>query len=195
MVFAHQGQFSRVFRDKAAGGVSAKDDAYPFIDILIADKDEAIKTAGTSSIKDAILWFISQGAGAVIVTEGSRSVTFASSAPEANRGVFSPVEITSLPICEEIDRELAAYPKRRGDTTGCGDNFAGGVIVSIAEQLGANPKGKLDLRECVIHGSAAGGFACFTAGGTFAESFPGEKRKRLDFYVDAYRRQLGSGGY
>ena len=175
--------------------LGANDDAYPFIDVLIADKDEAIKTSGASSVSDAIRWFISQGAGAVIVTEGSRSVTLAASPHKASGGVFSPVEIISLPVCEEIDRELAAHPERRGDTTGCGDNFAGGVIVSIAEQLAAAQKGRLDLRECVIHGTAAGGFSCFTAGGAFIESHPGEKRKRLEVYINAYRKQLVSREY
>ena len=165
--------------------LGAKDDAYPYIDMLIADRDEAVKTSGVSSVKDAVCWFVSRGAGAAIVTEGSRSVTLA-----AGTGVFSPMEITSMPVCEEIDRELAAFPERRGDTTGCGDNFAGGVIASIAEQLDASGKGALDIRECVIHGVPAGGFACFTVGGAYNESEPGEKRKLLEPYVDAYRRQL-----
>ena len=166
--------------------LGAKDDAYPYIDMLIADRDEALKTAGVSSANDAVQWFISRGAGAAIVTEGSRPTVFA-----AGKGVFSPAQTMAAPVCEEIGRELAAHPERRGDTTGCGDNFTGGVITSIAEQLGAIPKGRLDIRECVIHGTAAGGFACFTAGGTYNESAPGEKRKRLEFYVNAYRRQLG----
>jgi sugar/nucleoside kinase (ribokinase family) len=165
--------------------LSAEDGAYPYIDILIADKDEAVRTTGTFSVKDALNWLISRGTGAAIITEGSRSVTFA-----AGKGVFSPVEITSAPVCEEIDRELETHPENRGDTTGCGDNFAGGVMASIAEQLMAGQKGRLDIRECIIQGVPAGGFACFTVGGPYNESFPGEKRRRLELYVEAYRRQL-----
>lgn len=172
--------------------LGSNDDAYPHIDVLIADKDEALKTSDTASVNDAIQWFISRGTGSVIITDGSRSVTLAAAA-----GVFKPIEISSMPVCDEIDRELAAFPDRRGDTTGCGDNFTGGVIASIGEQLGAISAGAaarciLDLRECVIHGIPAGGFACFTFGGAFYESFPGEKRSRLRHYIDSYRRQLAA---
>jgi sugar/nucleoside kinase (ribokinase family) len=165
--------------------LGAEDDAYPYIDMLIADKDEAVRTSGASSVKDALSWFISRGTGAAIITDGSRSVMFA-----AGKGVFSSVGITSVPVCEEIDRELEAHPEKRGDTTGCGDNLAGGVIAGIAEQLGAGQKGGLDIRECIIQGVPAGGFACFTVGGPYNEAFPGEKRNRLQPYIDAYRKQL-----
>jgi sugar/nucleoside kinase (ribokinase family) len=130
------------------------DDAYPYIDILIADRDEALKTSDTPSVEDAIRWFLSQGTSAVVITEGARAVRLA-----AGKGGFAPLELQAMPICEEIDRELAAHPERRGDTTGCGDNFAGGVIVGLAEQMVTLPRGKVDLRECVILGTAVGGFA------------------------------------
>ncbi|MCL2069909.1 MAG: carbohydrate kinase family protein [Treponema sp.] len=164
--------------------LGAGDDAYPLIDILLADKDEALKTSGAATVEESIQWFISQGTGAVIVTEGAQPIKLA-----AKKGIFPPMGITAMPVCEEAVRELAAHPERRGDTTGCGDNFVGGVVVSLAEQLGSGvSKGKLDLRECVVHGAAAGGFACFIVGGTYYESRPGEKRERIAHYVDAYRR-------
>jgi sugar/nucleoside kinase (ribokinase family) len=96
-----------------------------------------------------------------------------------------------MPVCEEVNRELAHFPERKGDTTGCGDNFAGGIIAGIAEQLSLAPKGKIDLREACIPGTAAGGFACFTVGGTFYETYPGEKRERLAPYIASYRKQIG----
>jgi sugar/nucleoside kinase (ribokinase family) len=161
------------------------DDAYPSIDILIADRDEALKTSGCSSTEEAIGWFLSQGTGAVVITEGSRSVRLA-----AGEGAFAPLALRIMPVCEEVNRELAAFPERRGDTTGCGDNFAGGIIAGIAEQLASVPRGKLDLRECAILGIAAGGFACFTIGGTYYEKRGGEKRERLEPYIAAYRKQL-----
>jgi sugar/nucleoside kinase (ribokinase family) len=166
--------------------LGAEDDAYPFIDLLIADKDEALKTSGTARTEEALRWFFAQGTRAVIITDGSRPVRFAA----AGKGVFAPVELCALPVCEEVNRELAAHPERRGDTTGCGDNFAGGVIASLAEQLAASPRGKADLRECAVQGTVAGGFACFTVGGTFYERYSGEKRELLAPYVAAYRKQL-----
>ncbi|MDR2942493.1 MAG: carbohydrate kinase family protein [Treponema sp.] len=163
--------------------LGANDDAYQYIDILLADKDEALKTSGAADIDSAVLWFLNQGTRAVIVTEGSRAVTLA-----AEKGVFKPLEIKSMPVCEEIDRELALHPERRGDTTGCGDNFAGGVIASLAGQLASSSKP--DIRECAVQGITAGGFACFTFGGSFLESLPGEKFKLLKHYEKAYRKQI-----
>jgi sugar/nucleoside kinase (ribokinase family) len=170
--------------------LGVKDDAYPYIDILLTDKDEALKTSGAASAEDAIRWFLSRGTGAVIITEGSRSIRLA-----AGKGVFTPLDMLSMPVSEAVNQELASHPERRGDTTGCGDNFVGGVIAGIAEQLDASvPRGKIDLRECTILGTAAGGFACFTIGGTFYETHPGEKRERLAPYVRAYRKQLAELG-
>jgi sugar/nucleoside kinase (ribokinase family) len=165
--------------------LGADDDAYQYIDVLLADKDEALKTSGAANVSDAIQWFLNQGTGAVIVTDGSRTTTLA-----AGRGIFKPLEIQSMPVCVEIDRELALYPERRGDTTGCGDNFAGGVIASLAEQLTGSSKP--DIRECVIKGTIAGGFACFTFGGSFIEFRPGEKLELLKPYEKAYREQLAN---
>jgi sugar/nucleoside kinase (ribokinase family) len=162
-----------------------EDDAYPYIDILIADRDEALKTSGCSGVEAGIAWFLSQGAGAAVVTEGSRSIRLA-----AGKGVFAPLELQTMPVCEEVNRELAEFPQRRGDTTGCGDNFAGGILAGMAEQLAAAPRGRLDLREACVLGTVSGGFACFTMGGVFYESRPGEKRQRLEPYLKAYRKQL-----
>ncbi|MDR0589059.1 MAG: carbohydrate kinase family protein [Spirochaetaceae bacterium] len=163
-----------------------RDDAYPHIDVLIADRDEVLKTSSCGSPEEAARWFLSRGVGAVVITEGARPIRLA-----AGKGLFTPLELTSMPVCERINQELALPRESPGDTTGCGDNFAGGLIAGIAEQLGALPRGCLDLREACIPAVAAGGFACFTAGGTYYESFPGEKQKKLDPYVKAYGKQLG----
>jgi hypothetical protein len=48
----------------------------------------------------------------------------------------------------------------------------------------------MDLRECAVHGTVAGGFTCFSVGGAFYETFPGEKIKRMQPYIKAYRKQL-----
>jgi sugar/nucleoside kinase (ribokinase family) len=164
-----------------------RDDAYPYIDILIADRDGALKTSGCSGVEAGIAWFLSRGTGAVVVTEGARSIWLA-----AGKGVFAPLELQAMPVCEEVNRELAEFPQRRGDTTGCGDNFAGGILAGMVEQMAAGPppRGLLDLREACVLGTVSGGFACFTVGGVFYESQRGEKRRRLEPYLSAYRRQL-----
>jgi sugar/nucleoside kinase (ribokinase family) len=165
--------------------LGTRDDAYPFIDVLIADRDEALKTSFCSSPEDAAAWFLSRGTGAVLITEGARSIKLA-----AGKGLCAPLELQTLPVCEAINRDLAGFPERRGDTTGCGDNFAGGVIAGIAEQLALAPRGRIDLREACIQGTVAGGFACFTVGGTFYETYRGEKLRCLSSYVESYRKQI-----
>jgi sugar/nucleoside kinase (ribokinase family) len=171
--------------------LGVNDDAYPYIDLLIADRDEAIKTSGQATTDEAIAWFIKAGAGAVIVTEGARAIKYA-----AGKGIFAACPVQTLPVCEEVDKDLARYPERRGDTTGCGDNFAGGIITGLAKQLEGISRdkllapGKLDIVECIVHGAPAGGFACFTVGGTYYEKSPGEKREKLAPYIAAYREQI-----
>ncbi|MDR2394003.1 MAG: carbohydrate kinase family protein [Treponema sp.] len=162
------------------------DDAYPAIDVLIADRDEATKTAGCPTIEAAAAWFLAQGTGAVILTQGAQPVWFA-----AGKGIFAPQELSSLPVCAGINQARSRRSELRGDTTGCGDNFAGGILAAIAEQMASAPRGTLDLREACIPAIVAGGFACFTLGGVFYESWPGEKREYLAPYMEGYRKQLG----
>ncbi|GHV67039.1 hypothetical protein AGMMS49928_03160 [Spirochaetia bacterium] len=165
------------------------DDAYPHIDLLIADRDEAVKTSGCSSVAEAAAWFLERGCGAAVITEGSRPVHLA-----AGKGIFKEMN-GILPVSEGIDRELAAHPERRGDTTGCGDNFAGGIIVGLAEALAEQTPGgteKLDLREICIPGIIAGGYACFILGGVFYETRTREKRELLAPFIEAYKEDTMS---
>jgi sugar/nucleoside kinase (ribokinase family) len=162
------------------------DDAYPRIDLLIADRDEALRTSGCSSTGGAARWFVKAGCGAAVITEGTKPLRLTS-----GQGLFRPLDETSLPVSEAVNRELAAHPEKRGDTTGCGDNFAGGVIAGLAERLGADgTSGGIDLREICIPGIAAGGYACFTLGGVFYEKTPGEKRELLVPFIEAYKNEV-----
>jgi sugar/nucleoside kinase (ribokinase family) len=164
------------------------DDAYPHIDLLIADRDEALRTSGCSSTGDAARWFVKEGCGGAIITEGTKPLRLA-----AGTRLFKPLVETELPVSEAINRELAAHPEKRGDTTGCGDNFAGGVIAGLAEALGGLPAGTaggIDLREICIPGIAAGGYACFTLGGVFYEKRPGEKRELLAPFIETYKDEV-----
>lgn len=163
------------------------DDAYSFIDILVADREEALKTSGASTIGEAITYFLDRGTGAVVVTEGARNIHLASRRPRT-------LSYRTMPVSERVNRELAEHPDRRGDTTGCGDNFAGGLLANVAEQLtssGTGEKHDFDLQEACVWANAAGGFTCFVIGGTYYEASPGEKRKLILPYVASYREQRG----
>jgi len=77
------------------------------------------------------------------------------------------------------------------DTTGCGDNFVGGVIASVVNQL-ISEAGKPDMNEACSWGIVSGGFACFYMGGTYFEKKPGEKIARIKPYYDNYREQISN---
>jgi len=93
----------------------------------------------------------------------------------------------------EVEAGVHGGVERRGDTTGCGDNFAGGVLASLAMQLEAGgKKGGLDPVEACSWAVASGGFCCFYYGGTWHERVPGEKRALVEGYYNSYRKQTGS---
>ena len=115
-----------------------------------------------------------------------------------------------MPVSAAVGKALKQG--RRGDSTGCGDNFAGGVIGSLARQL-ANEKLKMknekcevpstalancqlsivncqfDLKEACRWGIVSGGFACFYYGGTYLEQPEGEKLSQLQELYDHYIMQ------
>ncbi|HOV37916.1 MAG TPA: carbohydrate kinase family protein [Spirochaetales bacterium] len=173
-----------------------KDDAYPYIDLLVADKEEALHTSGKADIKTAIQYFLEKGVGAVVVTEGAHGMHLATR--EKNLSIFKPSPYQALPVCDAIDEEIQKHPEQKGDTTGCGDNFTGGLIANIAEQLlrggyttrSSIKKGCIDLLEASMWATVAGGFTCFIVGGTYYEKGPGEKRQRIVPYLELYKNQL-----
>jgi sugar/nucleoside kinase (ribokinase family) len=127
-------------------------------------------------------FFKSNGAGAVVITNGARDICLYASGER-----FAAIE-TTLPVSEAVAGELKKGS--RGDTTGCGDNFAGGVIASVVAQLGNESK-RLDLLEACRWGVVSGGFACFYMGGTWFEKYPGEKRALITPYYEKYLKQTG----
>jgi sugar/nucleoside kinase (ribokinase family) len=77
-----------------------------------------------------------------------------------------------------------------GDTTGCGDNFAGGVVASVISQLQESTL-PLDISEAVAWGVVSGGITTFYMGGMLRENARGEKRGIFDKYYELYRKQVG----
>jgi sugar/nucleoside kinase (ribokinase family) len=89
-----------------------------------------------------------------------------------------------------IAAEIKLNPALRGDTTGCGDNFVGGIITSLAVQLKNSSKGNFSFTDAISWGVSSGGFCCFTVGGTYLEPFPGEKKQRIQAIQEDYKKQL-----
>ena len=181
------------------------DEAYRFIDLLIADHEEALRLSGCKDIPAAISFFAGKGAGAVLVTNGARDVYLWADSP-----LFGKVPMQTLPVSAAVGKALKEG--RKGDSTGCGDNFAGGVIASIAKQLShVSPLSRrgvggealnsqlsilnsqfstlnspLSLVESTKWGIVSGGFACFYYGGTYIEKKEGEKLTLLQELYDQY---------
>ncbi len=171
------------------------DESYRFIDLLIVDHEEALRLSGCKDIPSAIAFFREKGTGAVLVTNGARNVSLWADSP-----LFGKVEEQTMPVSAAVGEAL--NQGKKGDSTGCGDNFAGGVIGSLARTLSNSPlkgedkspfKGKLeglfDLREACRWGIVSGGFACFYYGGTYFEQEAGEKLSHLQELYDQYLKQ------
>lgn len=194
------------FRNEAKGGrwlLGESDETYGFIDVLVMDKEEALRLSGTESSEAALDFFRAKGTGAAIITDGVRDILFYSdgslfSVPALSGLRFPAPDKGSLPACSlpvsaEIRRVLASPDKPKGDTTGCGDNFAGGLLASIAIQLEAGQKrGSLDLVDACSMAIVSGGFSCFYIGGTYQEARPGEKKQEIEHYYKLYREQLSA---
>lgn len=160
-------------------------ESFKLIDLLIMDCEEAIKISGTNTINDASEYFKQQGVSAFIITNGSKNV-FAYS----NGNLFKAIDITQFPISEVVKNELENNLKPKGDTTGCGDNFAGGVIASVAMQLLNQTVGNFNIVEALAWGVASGGFTCFYLGGTYIEKTEGEKLNIIADYQNLYLKQI-----
>lgn len=154
--------------------------SFPNIDILIMDQEEAKRISGYENVKD-IVDFFKNNLSAFIITRGAKSVIFYSNGKSFEK------DSGELPVSNEVASKIKSNVYR-GDTTGCGDNFVGGVIVSVAQQL-KNKKKKLNLKEAVIMGICSGGFACSYQGGTWFEAKKGDKKNEVELLVKAYKQQ------
>lgn len=159
------------------------DESYKYIDLLITDFDEALRLSGTNNLEEAMLFFIEKDTGAVIITNGAEDVWMYSGNPR-----FGDVPVTRFPVSQAVLQDIQSG-RFEGDTTGCGDNFVGGVITSLVWQL-QQDKERIDLREACIMGIVSGGFACLYVGGTYFEKYKGEKYARILPYSEKYREQI-----
>ncbi len=155
------------------------------IDLLIMDCEESLRISGSATIEDAAAYFAGEDIASFIITNGIRDL-FAWS----NGKVFTKTGLIQLPVSQNILETIKQNPELKGDTTGCGDNFAGGAIASLARQLRSHQKGGYDFMEALAWAIASGGFACFYLGGTYVEKHAGEKLARISDLVKKYNRQI-----
>ena len=158
------------------------DESYCYTDLLITDREEALSLSGENSIKRATRFFMDKKASSFIITNGSENITVYS-----DGRFFNDCPLKELPVSAEVVGKLRNYDG--GDTTGCGDNFAGGIIASIVNQL-KNGSDHPDFREACCWGVVSGGFTCFYMGGTYFEKKTGEKRTKIEPYYESYKKQI-----
>ncbi|MCF6332038.1 MAG: carbohydrate kinase family protein, partial [Draconibacterium sp.] len=103
-------------------------ESYRYIDLLIADQEEALRLSGETTVDAAIRFFLEEKVSALIITNGSNPVSVYSSGR-----FFEKLALTQLSVSKKVVDELKH--NKAGDTTGAGDNFVGGVIASIVNQL------------------------------------------------------------
>ncbi len=154
--------------------------SFPNIDLLIMDYEEALKISGKINVQDAFQFFATV-VTAFVITRGADPVIYYSS------GKVFKKDQGALNVSDEVTSSIQKN-EYSGDTTGCGDNFAGGVISSIAIQLNdgnMNP----DLKEAVVWGICSGGFACSYHGGTYLDVKRGDKKQAIDHLITRYRSQ------
>jgi sugar/nucleoside kinase (ribokinase family) len=156
------------------------------IDVLIMDGEEAIRISGENSLDTAAQYFIEMGVSTFIITNGAKDIVAFS-----NGDLFHQCDLVRLPVSRKVTEDLNSASVKNGDTTGCGDNFAGGVIASIGQQLKSKARGHFNFMGALSSAVASGGLACFYKGGTYFEKTPGEKYKLIEDYYKDYLIQIG----
>lgn len=164
--------------------IGTEPETYQYIDLLIMDWDEACRFSGKNNLQEIAAYFSTSGVSIYVITHGANNFHVWS-----DGRIFEKMPLTSLNVSELIGKEILKYPERIGDTTGCGDNFAGGFAASFIRQLSEDKSEKLSLMDAAAWAAASGGFACFTLGGTHIEKEPGEKYRILKRYYDAWLKQ------
>jgi len=172
-------------RDPGSRWPLVADEDWNVIDLLVMDAEEALRLSGTADLQDAARFFEHSGVGAFIITHGKKETLL-----WAGKGRFASHKLVAMPVNKKADEMMAADPTLRKDTVGCGDNFAGGVISSLAMQLLKDKSQALDIIDACAWGSASGGFTCMYAGGTYIEQYPGEKASHVRPLVESYYEQL-----
>ena len=164
-----------------------KPENYQLIDLLIMDCEESLKISGRRSIEEAAQYFVDLDITTLVITNGAKEFYVFS-----NGKLFEKTELKKLPVSQRVSHDFKNNPGSKGDTTGCGDNFAGGIISSLARQLETENIGKLNLMEAIAWGVSSGAFACYYVGGTYIEQEEGEKHKIVEIFKYQYIQQISA---
>jgi sugar/nucleoside kinase (ribokinase family) len=183
-------------------------DAWSLVDLLVVNEEEALRYAagvgfqsdaadpgrGLEAAVDALM---EAGLTSVVATRGPEPAYYRSIG-----GIFGECR-GYVPPHAGLAARIADRAVHRGDTTGAGDNFLGGLLASIFQQWLADdffPKGeeRLErelmqinpprLRAAVELGMVTGGMACLQQGGFRLEKSRGELLAETKRYLPAPAR-------
>jgi sugar/nucleoside kinase (ribokinase family) len=161
-------------------------EAYRACDLLVMDRDEALRLSGEVDLGAALAFFERSGVGAFAITRGPETVL-----AWAGEGRFSPMALREMPVsARPYGVGRPGRGAARGDTTGCGDAFVGGMLAAAAAQLKSGAAA-LDLADALSWGIAAGAFTLGILGGTYYEARPGEKREAVASLRDDWLSRVG----
>lgn len=147
---------------------------YNLIDVLVMDSEESFNISGQQDLEKASAYFISSGVSSFFITNGANNIYFWSDGK-----LFKKTNLSQLPVSKRVKKDIESNAMIKGDTTGCGDNFAGGIIASIARQIQTGVRGRFDLIDAAVWGISSGGFSCYYMGGTYIEKEKGEKLSKV----------------
>ncbi len=156
------------------------DVSFELIDLLIMDEEEALRISGKATCIEASTFFQMTNVKAFIITRGPEEIIFYSGG-----GLFQEHQLANMPVLSMQDYRTNSKPS---DTTGCGDNFAGGVLSSIASQLEYIEPGEIDIKEACSWGIVSGTYTGLIAGGVEFETRPGEKYHKVKKLYDEYKK-------
>ncbi len=162
--------------------LAGENEEYSLIDVLIMDREEALRISGKRDENDAAEFFAEKDVSSFFITNGASDILAFS-----NGRLFSRMDISAFPVSRMVTPGL----RSKGDTTGCGDNFAGGIISSLALQAKNAERGSYDLIDALSWAVASGGFTCSYVGGTYFEKHPGEKLEKIREFRNDYLHQTG----
>ncbi len=166
-------------------------EAYPDIDLLVANAEEIRRLAGLSGVEECVSALFARGLTAAVVTRGPGEVYYRS-----RGGIFGRTE-GYAPANPALVAMAGDRSRNSGDTSGAGDNFLAGLLSDLMLQILSDdffPKGEihierellqicpLRLRHAIEFGIVAGGLACLQKGGLKIEKSKGERLNLVRTY-------------
>ena len=161
------------------------DKGFQYMDLLIMDTEEALRISGEKEVGRAADFFMDMKTRSFIITRGPDDIVIYSDGT-----FFAPHPLAEIPVLPIKDYKTI---QMKSDTTGCGDNFSGGVISSLVTQMISGDRERFDLVEACSWGIASGTYTGLITGGTEFEKQKGEKLEKITRLYKEYKKKIAKG--